>query len=136
MLRMSCAFIFSAISLGTRRVEVGSLNGGVVPRYAHAVKVALRGDVVTYGLMRETAYAEGATELVGPGDDPDGWELTTGSAKGKLFDQQDVEVFIRVSFIAFLSDGLSQIGVSTNCGYKKRLTLIVVVPCSTIDLPS
>lgn len=64
----------------------------------HTVNIALRKGVGRYSLMREAAYAEDAAELVGPADDPDGWEMTSGSAKGTFFHHEVVEVFFRVRF--------------------------------------
>ena len=52
--------------------------------------------------LREAAYAEPGAALVGPGDDPDGWELKTATLKGRLFDADDVEVYARVSVLLIL----------------------------------
>lgn len=78
-------------------LQLRLIDCSFVFRYAHPLKIALPGQVERYSPLREAVYAEGATELVGPAEDPDGWELASGSAKGRLFDQEDVEVFLRVS---------------------------------------
>ncbi|KAF8311732.1 hypothetical protein DL93DRAFT_2168838 [Clavulina sp. PMI_390] len=36
-------------------------------------------------------------ELIGPEDDPDGWELFSATVKGRLFDREDVEVYVRLN---------------------------------------
>lgn len=52
-----------------------------------------------YPPLREAAYADGVAELIGPADDPEGWELFTDSVKGRLFDNEEVDVYLRVSLI-------------------------------------
>lgn len=66
-------------------------------RFVHPLRIVPFGTTEPYSPLREAVYAQGGTELIEPADDPDGWELITSSVKGRLFDQEDVEIYLRVS---------------------------------------
>lgn len=94
--------------------------------YENAVNVTLRSSAGRYSLMRESVYAEDATELFGQSDDPDGWEMTSASVKGTFFHQQDVEVIIRVrsSSLSLLIEKSTDMGVGSTRAYDGLTSLL------------